>query len=159
MTPSIPPDPAAQASRLARQLNAVLRELNALERRHICCPDITVQQCATLIVLQETGGTESMGELAEALGLAISTLTRNVSVLEKQGLVRRERATHDARVSTVCLTARGHTRAQELLAVSIAACEKILSQLTASHRAQVVELLDELVWAVSSLRSDPLCCT
>ena len=60
-------------------------------------------------------GTQPMGRLSEILALEISTLTRNLSALEKAGLVEIGRSDTDRRVRVVRLSEAGKTRLADAL--------------------------------------------
>lgn len=68
--------------------------------------DITMPQFKTLCVIYNKGRA-SMGELAEALGTGVSTVTGIVDRLVDHGLVSREEAPYDRRVVVGRLTAKG----------------------------------------------------
>jgi len=60
-----------------------------------------------LLHLQEAGGRLRMQELAGALIVNKSSLTRQVDRLEEEGLVLRERASHDGRGQFAVITSKG----------------------------------------------------
>jgi MarR family transcriptional regulator for hemolysin len=55
----------------------------------------------------KTGGHRTQGELAEAVGVRQPTLTHHLDGMERDGLVRRERAPGNRRIQHVTLTDRG----------------------------------------------------
>ncbi len=70
---------------------------------------LTSSQFAVLATLY-LEGTTTMHELAERLGVDPSTMTRAVGALERDGLVRTERASMDQRARRVALSAKGRRR-------------------------------------------------
>lgn len=68
--------------------------------------DITLPQ-HRLMVLLAAGGTQSVGALAEQLGVDQSNASRLCARLQKIGLVARERSSRDARSVDVSLTDAG----------------------------------------------------
>ena len=68
--------------------------------------DLKVTQLPILVALGSAGDL-SVTALAGALGLDRTTLTRNLGVLEKRGLVHTAEHADDARVRVVSLTAEG----------------------------------------------------
>lgn len=73
--------------------------------------EITPEQYWLLRILRR-GGTLSIGELAEALGVTGSSATTACKRLEKAGLVMRERQSDDERMVRVQLTPQGHERVE-----------------------------------------------
>lgn len=61
-----------------------------------------------ILILLETRGAMSQKELAKELGIDPAALTRQLKGLERDGWVRREADTQDARLTNVMLTAAGH---------------------------------------------------
>jgi DNA-binding MarR family transcriptional regulator len=106
MTP--PPDPDLLACRdclcLAsrRASRAITRRFDRLLRPH----GIRATQFSILVMLVERGPT-TIGELAEALGIERTTLTRNLAVVEEQGWVKIAIGDTDGRSRVVKATAKG----------------------------------------------------
>src|SRR6202042_3773575 len=94
--------PAVDVTRLRVAIARLSRRL----RRHEVA-GLTPTQLAALATV-ERAGPMRLGDLAAAEGVAPSTLTRIVSVLEDLGYVRRDADPRDARASTLMVTPRGH---------------------------------------------------
>lgn len=60
----------------------------------------------SLLVVLELKGPQSIGDLAQSLGADRTTLTRNLAVIEKQGLIQ-VRPGDDARARIVAITPKG----------------------------------------------------
>ncbi len=99
---------------------------------------LTMPQLKTLLVLY---GMEkaSMGELAEALGTGVSTVTGIVDRLVEQGLVVREEDPTDRRVVVGRPTAAGITMVDRLLLAARDRLGQILSQLTVEELRVVAQ--------------------
>ncbi|WP_251095209.1 MarR family transcriptional regulator [Streptomyces sp. Caat 7-52] len=67
---------------------------------------------------QAPGGRMRRVDLAEALGLTASGVTRGLAPLERIGLVTREPDARDARVAYAALTGTGRRRLAEMLATA-----------------------------------------
>jgi DNA-binding MarR family transcriptional regulator len=61
----------------------------------------------TVLVMLSLRGAMTIGELAEALGVERTTLTRNLALLEEASWVKCQRAEKDARSRTVTVTENG----------------------------------------------------
>lgn len=74
--------------------------------------ELTPRQYLVLLVLESAGTKEPMtiGELANSLGLAPSTMTELADRAERAGLLERVQAKHDGRVFHVCATKEGRKR-------------------------------------------------
>src|SRR6202000_1599801 len=81
-------------------------------------PDPAALTPSTLAALStvEQAGPLRLGDLAAAEGIAPSTLTRLVAVLEELGDVRRDADPKDARASTLAITLLGHETLERLRA-------------------------------------------
>lgn len=106
-TPTVQTDD--QARQLREGIRALVRRFSLAERTDISCCGMTVAQAATLDALTE--GDLRLGELSKRLGIAASTLTRNVKRLEERGLVRRVEDSEDKRAQRVALTDQGQRAA------------------------------------------------
>ncbi|MFE3503959.1 MarR family transcriptional regulator [Kitasatospora sp. NPDC059160] len=107
------PDPLDTALRLVRAQTAVVKRFDAsLSGLHgVSLSDFTL----LLHLAQAPGGRMRRVDLAEALGLTASGVTRGLAPLERIGLVTREAAARDARVAYAALTPTGRERLAEML--------------------------------------------
>lgn len=94
------------------RLRVALARLSRRLRRHSLA-GLTPSQLAALSTVEQTGPLR-LGDLAAAEGIAPSTLTRMVAVLEDLGYVRRDADPKDARASMVAVTPKGHETLEQL---------------------------------------------
>ncbi|WP_045692890.1 MarR family winged helix-turn-helix transcriptional regulator [Streptomyces rubellomurinus] len=111
-TPTPTPDPLDTALRLVRAQAALVKRFDAsLSGLHgVSLSDFTL----LLHLGQAPGGRMRRVDLAEALGLTASGVTRGLAPLERIGLVSRETAARDARVAYAALTPTGRDRLAEM---------------------------------------------
>ncbi|BCM69927.1 MULTISPECIES: MarR family winged helix-turn-helix transcriptional regulator [Streptomyces] len=104
------------ALRLVRAQAALVRRFDArLSGLHgVSLADFTL----LLRLGQAPGGRMRRVDLADALGLTASGVTRGLAPLERIGLVTREPDARDARVAYAALTATGRRRLAEMLATA-----------------------------------------
>ncbi|TWV39867.1 MarR family transcriptional regulator [Streptomyces misionensis] len=104
------------ALRLMRAQAALVRRFDArLGGLHgVSLADFTL----LLRLAQAPGGRMRRVDLAEALGLTASGVTRALAPLERIGLVSREPDARDARVAYASLTGTGRERLPEMLATA-----------------------------------------
>ncbi|MGW7820956.1 MarR family winged helix-turn-helix transcriptional regulator [Streptomyces puniciscabiei] len=102
--------------RLVRAQAALVRRFDArLSGLHgVSLADFTL----LLRLSQAPGGRMRRVDLAEALGVTASGVTRGLAPLERIGLVTREADARDARVAYASLTGTGRRRLGEMLATA-----------------------------------------
>jgi DNA-binding MarR family transcriptional regulator len=145
------PDPA----RLRAAIRALVGRFAVSERADVACCGVTVAQAAALEALGAEGPTR-LGELGRRLGIAPSTLTRNLARLEVSGLVEREADPEDARSVRVTLTGPGRRAARAVAAQEDDFARDVLERIPAARRAVVLESLTDLLAAVRAATED--CC-
>ena len=97
--------------------------------------------------LMQRSGTRQ-GELALALGLSKSAVSRMVTQLEKRGFVERTSTAKDERVRYLSLTARGRKLAQSVDQSSIDRFSTMLGSIPTEAHKRVLEALDVLQRAI-----------
>ncbi|MEV6838004.1 MarR family transcriptional regulator [Streptomyces sp. NPDC051133] len=109
-------EPLDAALRLMRAQAALVRRFDArLSGLHgVSLADFTL----LLRLSRAPGGRMRRVDLAEALGLTASGVTRGLAPLERIGLVSREPDARDARVAYASLTGTGRERLREMLATA-----------------------------------------
>lgn len=83
-------------------------------------------------------------DLAEAVGLTPSGVTRLLNPMEKIGLVSKEAGARDARVSLVAISAAGETIYRESSATFAETAKEILAPLGKTGRDAMARVLDAL---------------
>ena len=151
MTAEPTPDP----NRLRAAIRALVRRFAVSERADVACCGVTVAQAAALEALGAEGPTR-LRDLGRRLGIAPSTLTRNLARLEASGLVRREADPQDARSARVGLTTPGRRAARAVAAQEEAFARQVLARIPAARRAAVIESLGDLLAAVRAATEE--CC-
>ena len=89
-----------------------------------------------------------MSELAAALHVDPSAVTRTLQRMEAAGLATRSAGNGDGRVVTVCATARGRQRYADVAAHRMEVLDEVLGELPEADRYQLVELLERFVAAL-----------
>ncbi len=135
------------AARLRAAIQALVRRFSLSERVDVACCGMTTAQAATIETLAATGPLR-LGDLGRRLGIAPSTLTRNLGRLLATRLLEREPDPEDARASRVALTAAGRRAAARLEEQEAGFGREILERLPPARREAVVEALQDLLVAV-----------
>ena len=136
--------------RFAKALSAVAHRVSRLQSTEICCGALTREQFETMRTI-EVARDPSMSALSAALRVDLSTMSRNVSVLEREKYVSRARAAEDSRIVTVVLTPKGRNALETLRCDEQDVMAKVFGRLQTVRRSSIVEAL-EAVQAV--LESD-----
>lgn len=124
-------------------LLSISRGMTRLSRR--CARhNITIQQVDTVFIIGEHGQLP-VGVLGELLGIAASTVSRNLITLEKMGFVSRMlNPALDRREVFVRLTEKGRLSAKALGASINTQCGSILSVMPREDRTRLVQALEEV---------------
>lgn len=137
-------DPARE---LLQGIQGLVRRFSVAERADVACCGVTVAQGAALDALLAEGPMR-LGALGRRLGIAPSTLTRNVERLEAGDLVRREPDPEDARSFRIRLTAAGRRAAEALERQEVAFARQVLERVPAGRREAVSAAFRDLLVAV-----------
>ena len=124
------------------RLRVALARLSRRLRRHELA-GLTPTQLAALSTVEQAGPLR-LGDLAAAEGIAPSTLTRLVAVLEELGYVRRDADPKDARASTLAITVVGHETLERLRAENSALLAQRVMLLTPEQRSALAAALPTL---------------
>jgi MarR family transcriptional regulator, transcriptional regulator for hemolysin len=92
----------------------------------------------------KTAGHRTQGELAEAVGIRQPTLSHHLDGLEREGLVRRERAADNRRVQIVTVTESGEALFLRLRRAAASFDGRLRAGLGEDDVAQLRRLLDQL---------------
>ena len=138
--------PSRTAEDLAQRLHAAAIHLLRRLRAEDDASGLTAPRLSALSVLV-FGGPRSIGELAAAEQVRPPTISRLVRELERDGLVRREADTGDARVQRIHATGAGKALLAAGRARRVARLAASLAALPAADRrllAQAAPLLEAL---------------
>lgn len=98
--------------------------------------------------------TATMGELADYTATDKASVSRTVTSLEKEGLIKRRSDSVDRRVVYIELTAKGKTKALAAQKIRIAIGKKIEFALTSSEKKQFSNLAQKIITHLDSLTKD-----
>jgi len=132
-----------KAEQFAALVSDVAREVVRRRSSDACCGDLTLEQYETL---RTVSGEEraTIGSLSKALGVDISTMSRNVSVLERNGYLVRARSEDDGRIVRVSLTSQGRGALQTLRCGGRDVLGDVYERLPPPDRAAVMTALRAL---------------
>jgi len=142
------------ARRLMAAIRLLVRRFSLAERADIACCGMTVAQAATLEALIDGG--LRLGDLGQRLGIAPSTLSRNLDRLVERGLVVRGPDPHDRRALRAELSADGRRAAAVVRQNEVNFARDILASLPAGSIPTTLDAFDSLLAAVRS--ATEACC-
>ncbi|MEA2699896.1 MAG: hypothetical protein QOI66_4167 [Myxococcales bacterium] len=133
----------AQQERFVELLTQVAREITRRQSSDVCCGDLTLEQFQTLAAVSGVD-LSTIGSLSDRLCVDLSTMSRNVTVLERKGHLQRARSDDDARVVHVRLTPKGKRSLTTLRCDQRDVFQDVYGRLPAADRSQVVKALEAL---------------
>ncbi|MCK4764703.1 MAG: MarR family transcriptional regulator [Candidatus Aminicenantes bacterium] len=136
-------------------MGLLIRKLNLLNKDQKVCYGLTIPQCYAIETLGQRGKL-TMNDLSRELGTAISTVTRVVDVLVRDGVLQRSDSPGDRRRVCVELTAKGKELEQKLQQCSDDYSREILGFIPAEKRRDILESLELLIRAVDAVKQK--CC-
>jgi DNA-binding MarR family transcriptional regulator len=142
----------------AALVSEVAREIVRRRSSDACCGDLTLEQFETLRVVASSE-VSTIGSLSTALLVDISTMSRNVSVLERNGYLARTRSADDGRVVHVKLTAKGRGALTSLRCSERDVLADVYEQIPVPERANVMRALGTLRSSLASSDAATACCT
>ena len=114
------------------------------DRDHALRFGLTVVQAYTLDILVSTGG-QSLTELARALRLDKSTMSRVISSMTQHGLVEWSRPEHDRRAKQIVASREGRRRYQLLRRALVRDNARLLASYSPAARRAAITILLQLV--------------
>lgn len=143
--------------RLCRLLVELVRAMQLLEKSEVGCCGVTLSQCHLLMeVSRRKEGETSLSELATALELDLSTVSRVADGLVRRGLLKRETDPRDRRRLALFLTNTGRELVEAINQGINEYVREILNQIPMEKRQVVLEGLDLFVEAANKLKGG--CC-
>lgn len=138
-------------TRLLRSVQRLASALGKLERQTAARAGVTVSQMRVLLHLDQAGTQPvRIGTLAEDQGLAISTMTRNIALLERRAWVRRESGAADRRTVHVVLTDAGREKAASLQNTTLSRFQRAFHTFHPTDRVERAVALDRVAEALES---------
>lgn len=131
--------------RIETEVALLMRRADATQRASADAPHRALDRAAYLVLRRlADDGPQKVGELAAALGVDGSTMTRQVNGLERDGLVHRGRSEADGRAIVVTPTADGLRRMRGVRDARIELYGRILGDWSEQDRTELARLLGQL---------------
>jgi DNA-binding MarR family transcriptional regulator len=139
-----PPGLERDAAALYEAATAFIRIYQFRDRDHALRFGLTVVQAYTLDILVSAGG-QSLTELARALRLDKSTMSRVISSMTQHGLVEWSRPVHDRRAKQIVASREGRRRYQLLRRALVRDNARLLASYSPAARRAAITILLQLV--------------
>ena len=133
-----------EADRFAELLSRVAREITLRQAADVCCGDLTLEQFQTLQAVSASSDPLSIGALSAQLRVALSTMSRNASLLERNGYLLRARSAEDGRMVHVGISPKGKRALETLRCDERDVLADVYQRLPAGDRPRVVKALEVL---------------
>jgi DNA-binding MarR family transcriptional regulator len=146
-----------EGDRFAELLSRVAREVTIRQASDVCCGDLTLEQFQTLRAVS-TSDQVSIGSLSALLRVDVSTMSRNVALLERNAYLVRARSADDGRIVLVRLTAKGKRALHTLRCGERDILGDMYERLPPAERRQVLEALESLSACLTEANDAPDCC-
>jgi DNA-binding MarR family transcriptional regulator len=147
-TTSAPTDPdGAELGAIERAFSTILRwgNLPRIREHFVAAAGMALDKAsyALLLRLNESGATR-LSDLAERLGVDLSTASRQVHHLQLAGLVQRATVEEDRRASLLTVTDSGKEMVERILAARRSVITQMLEQWTPEERSELGRVLTHL---------------
>ena len=129
--------------RFSELLSEIARDVTRRQTSEVCCGDLSLEQFQTL---RRIDGSDraTIGSLAQDSSVDLSTMSRNVSVLERNGYLLRSRSEEDGRIVQVKLTPKGRRALESLQCGERDILKDVYERLPVTEQPKVVRALELL---------------
>lgn len=144
---------SAEIRAFRRSLRSLEREIALTLARETSCCGVTTAQCHFLLE-SEARPKASLAELADALSLDSSTLSRTADGLLGEGAIAREQDPENRRKVSIRLTESGRAKVDAIHELCDASYRQVLGYIDAEKRPAVIEAVGLLADALERRRKD-----
>tara|TARA_Y100001970_G_C14250071_1_gene871172 strand:- start:2934 stop:3353 length:420 start_codon:yes stop_codon:yes gene_type:complete len=137
---------------VSEHLNSFLCNMNVLARRVASQNNLSLSQYYTLTNISSIG--ISMSELSLVLGVDNSTLTRNINILIKRSLLKKQQSSKDKREQIVLLSSKGMETVKKLDIDMEKLLNQFISGIDEMQRQSFLDTLEQLNWKMNCYIND-----
>jgi DNA-binding MarR family transcriptional regulator len=148
---------SSEEQRFADLLSRVAREVTSRETSEVCCGDLTLEQFRTLRAV-DSAQASSIGTLSNQLRVDLSTMSRNVALLERNDYLIRAKSAEDGRIVNVRLTAKGRRALETLRCGEQEVFGDLYARLAVKERSRVIKALGVLLTCFEQAVPAEACC-
>lgn len=137
--------------KLLRSVQRLSTALARMERQVAARGGVSVSQLRVMIYLQESRADGiRISDLAEDQGLAVSTMTRNLALLEKKGWIARKQGAADKRTVLIALTPAGREVAGGLQQTTLGQLSQVFRAFPDQDRTERAVALERVAAAIEN---------
>ena len=136
-------------------IGQLVHKLNVLNREQKICYGLTLPQCFTIETLGQKND-QTMNQLSKGMGVSLSSMTRVVDVLVRDGILLRHENPQDRREVRISLSSIGQELNKKLNQCSEQYTRLIHDAIPANKRTMVLESIDILLKAINQVKQT--CC-
>ncbi|MVX65378.1 MarR family winged helix-turn-helix transcriptional regulator [Clostridium chromiireducens] len=133
------------------------RKLGLLNKQDVCCSEVTLAQCHALVEIGRAKAI-SLKELANILGLDVSTMSRTVDSLVKKEFIVRAPSKTDRRSVVIELTDKGLTIFNDIENTMDKQFENIFKQISGEDQLTALNGLSIIIDALNK-NDNPFICS
>ena len=141
------------SERLVRSVQRLAQALARLERHTAAEHGVSVSQLRVMMSLTHAPGGIRISDLAHEQGLAVSTMTRNLSLLERKGWIQREIGRDDRRTVLVTLTGDGRDVSRRLQQSTLGIFGRAFRAFHPTDRVERAVALDRVAAALEKVQA------
>ena len=145
---------ASPRSRFGIRFSLLGRRWRRTIEAQLAATGLTDATWIPLVHLKETGGGMSQKDLAALVGVDGSSLVRVLDILERQGLIERQRDQSDGRARLIHLTAEGEAHVDAIRQELARAERAILRDLSDEEIAHMLDCLDRIDHRMNALAEE-----
>jgi DNA-binding MarR family transcriptional regulator len=145
--------------RFAELLSQIARDITRRQTSEVCCGDLTLEQFQTLRRI-DGSALATIGSLAQDSSVDLSTMSRNVTVLERNGYLLRSRSAEDGRIVQVKLTPKGRRALESLQCDERDVLKDVYERLSVTEQPKVIRALELLQGCLATIgTTEGACCS
>lgn len=128
----------ASAEKLEKEMAFLMRLLEALARRR----NYPLERAHYLLLLQVESEPKKINDLAHILALDATTVTRQVTAMQKNGLITKTVDKQDRRITWVAATDEGKDLANEMKAIRIQRLDEMFKEWSLEDKDNFSQMLE-----------------
>ena len=132
---------------ITEYLHTFVVHMNVIVRRVASQNNLSLSQYFALTNISSSG--ISMSDLSSLLGVDNSTLTRNINILMKRDLVKKNQSNEDKRGYTITLSAKGSSIVQSLESQIESILDDFIDSVDPGIKQNFIDIIETVNWKAS----------
>ena len=132
---------------ITEYLHTFVIHMNVIVRRVASQNNLSLSQYFALTNISSSG--ISMSDLSSLLGVDNSTLTRNINILMKRDLVKKNQSNEDKRGYTITLSTKGSSIVQSLESQIESILDDFIDSVNPGIKQNFIDIIETVNWKAS----------